>query len=121
MANGLKGEVPFSACGSEWTLVMDFNAICSIDTELGIGIDTIGAKLSGSAPTIRSVFRIGLEAKHDKLTDIEAGRLIGDIGPAKAAQLIAEALQAAFPEVKQGNVQTPTKKSAAKGGTGKNP
>jgi len=99
MANKLKGEVAFNACGSNFTLVMDFNALCEIDTDLGIGIDEIGAKLAGSAPTIRSVFRIGLAAKHGEMTDLEAGRLIGDIGPTKAAELLAEALQASFPEV----------------------
>jgi len=118
MANKLKGEVPFTACGSDFVLVMDFNALCAIDTELDIGIDEIGAKLAGSAPTIRSVFRIGLAAKHGEMTDLEAGRLIGDMGPTRAAELLAEALKAAFPEVQTpGNGAAPGKPAPRKPGT----
>jgi len=107
MASKLKGEVAFTSFETPFTLVMDFNAICSIDSELGIGIDEIGEKLSGSAPTIRSVFRIGLAAKHGDMTDIEAGRIIGEIGPTRAAELLAEALTAAFPEAAKGTGNPP--------------
>ena len=115
MANKLKGEVPFEACGEPFVLVMDFNAICSIDTELGIGIEEIGNRLAGSAPTIRSVFRIGLAAKHGELTDLEAGRLIGDIGPSRAAELLAEALTAAFPEAAKAPENPPKPATRAPG------
>ena len=98
MANGLKGEVPFKACNADWTLVLDFNALCAMETELGITADMMGERLSGSAATIRSVFRIGLAAKHGDMTDLEAGRLIGDIGIKDAAELLAKALKLAFPD-----------------------
>lgn len=102
MANKLKGEVAFTAFETSFTLVMDFNALCSIDSELGIGINEIGARLAGSPATIRSVFRIGLETKHGAMTDLEAGRIIGEVGPARASELLAQAMTAAFPEAAEG-------------------
>lgn len=98
MANGLKGEVAFKACDEDWTLVLDFNALCAMETELGIDAGAMGERLSGSPATIRSVFRIGLAAKHGEMTDLEAGRLIGDMGVQKAAELLAKAIKLGFPE-----------------------
>lgn len=124
MANKLKGEVAFTAFDAPFTLVMDFNAICEIDADLGISIEELGTKLSGSVSTIRSVFRIGLGAKHGTMTDIEAGRIIGEIGPSRAAELLAEALKAAFPEVANGTGNPPVlpaKKARAKKPAGTSP
>lgn len=100
MAAKLKGEVSFKALASTFTLVVDFNAICAIEEELDIKIDEIGDRLKGSGKTIRSVFRIGLAARHGALTDFEAGNLIQEIGVMKAAELLAEAMTASFPEAK---------------------
>lgn len=96
MATKIKGEVSFPAAGSTWTLVYDFNALCSIEDELEVKIDDVGERLS-SPSMIRSVFRIGLAAHHGVMTDLEAGRIIHDMGAAAAAQVIGEAFQAAFP------------------------
>jgi len=103
MANGTKGEVAFNAAGGGFTLVYDFNALCTIETELGIDPDQLGT-ISGPS-MVRSVFRVGLDARHPGLTDMEAGRLIHDIGMEKAGELIATAFKAAFPDAKPASAE----------------
>lgn len=97
MANPMKGQARFEAAGKPWTLTFGFNELVSLEDELGVKVDEIGAKLGDSARTVRSVFRICLEAEHGQLTDREAGDLISEIGPQEAAQHIAKAFAAAFP------------------------
>lgn len=97
MANAIKGEVGFSAAGQTWTLVYDFNALCTIENELAVDVASVGDRLA-SPSMIRSVFRIGLEARHGAISDVEAGNLIHDMGPDAAAEVIAKAFKAAFPE-----------------------
>lgn len=96
MATKIKGEIAFDAAGSKWTLVYDFNALCTIEEELDVKVDEVGERLN-SPSMIRSIFRIGLAAHHGVMTDLEAGRLIHDMGAPAAAKVIGEAFQAAFP------------------------
>ncbi|UYY60105.1 hypothetical protein [Sphingomonas sp. S2-65] len=99
MAETIKGEVAFKAADQNWKLVYDFNALCTIEEELEVDVADIGEQLS--KPTmIRSIFRIGLAAHHGALSDLEAGRLIHDMGVAEAAQVVTKAFVAAFPEAK---------------------
>lgn len=117
MANAIKGEVGFEAAGSKWTLVYDFNALCTIESELDVDVDDVGARLN-SPTMIRSVFRIGLEAHHGAMSDIEAGRLIHDMGAPAAAQVIAQAFQAAFPDAAGESAEGNAPKTARTRGTG---
>lgn len=96
MANALKGEVSFAIEGNPFALVYDFNALCTIEQELEVDVASVGEKLN-SPTMIRSIFRIGLEAKHGALSDIEAGRMIHALGVERAANLVGEAFAAAFP------------------------
>lgn len=121
MANAIKGEVGFRAAGADWKLLYDFNALCTIEQELEIDVEDIGAKLT-SPTTIRSVFRIGLEAHHGAMTDLEAGRLIHDMGAPEAAQVIGRAFQAAFPDATAGDPASAEGKAPTrKPGTGRKP
>jgi hypothetical protein len=97
VAVAIKGEVGFKAADQNWTLVYDFNALCSIEEELEVDVANVATRL-GSPSVIRSVFRIGLAAYHGAMSDIEAGRLIHDLGAQAAAEIIGKAFQAAFPE-----------------------
>ncbi|MEN2749232.1 hypothetical protein [Sphingomonas sp. T9W2] len=112
MANAIKGEVPFTAAGGSFMLLYDFNALCTIEQDLEIDVADIGSKLS-SASMLRSVFRIGLEAHHGAMSDIEAGRLIHDLGVEQAGEIIGKAFKAAFPDAAkgdgEGNVPAPKK------------
>lgn len=113
MANGLKGELPIDALGVRWTFLLDFNALCTMESELGI---EMGQEVTGMGlGTIRSVFRIALSTNHDDVDDIKAGQIINDIGIHRAAELLAEGMKLAFPEA-VGNAKKPP--AAAKSGSG---
>lgn len=101
MANATKGEIAFTAAGGSFTLLYDFNALCTIEQDLEIDVADVGSKLS-SASMLRSVFRIGLEAHHGAMSDIEAGRLIHDLGVEQAGEVIGKAFKAAFPDAAPG-------------------
>jgi len=121
MATAIKGDVAFQAAGNNWTLVYDFNALCTIEEELEVGVAEIGEKLS-SPGMIRAVFRIGLAAHHGAMSDLEAGRLIHDMGATAAAQIIGKAFQAAFPEASADGASAEGKAPRARSrGTGKRP
>lgn len=111
MANATKGEIAFTAAGGSFTLLYDFNALCTIEQDLEIDVADVGSKLS-SASMLRSVFRIGLEAHHGAMSDIEAGRLIHDLGVEKAGEVIGKAFKAAFPDeiLEGGEGNVPPKK-----------
>lgn len=116
MANPVKGEVSFKVDEQEFILLYDFNALCTIEADLGVDVAEVGERLA-SPTMIRSIFRVGLEARHGLMSDLEAGNLIHRVGVQPAAELIAKAFQAAFPaadESVEGKV--PAKKKA---GTGK--
>jgi hypothetical protein len=116
MANPLKGEVGFKVAGGDFVLAYDFNALCTLEEDLGVGVEEIGEKLN-SVSSLRTVFRAGLEAKHGRMTDIEAGRLIHEVGVVKAGEMVVKAIQAAFPAPSaEGKA-----KGAAKAGTGPRP
>lgn len=120
MAVTIKGEVGFRATEKSWTLVYDFNALCTIEEELEVDVADVGEKLS-SPRMIRSIFRIGLAAHHGAMSDLEAGRLIHDMGAAEAAQVIAKAFQAAFPEAKPDGSAEGNAPKAKSHGTGRKP
>ena len=119
MAATIKGEVGFKAAEQNWTLVFDFNALCTIEEDLEIDVADVGDRL-GSPTMIRSIFRIGLAAHHGAMSDLEAGRLIHDLGVNEAAQLIARAFKAAFPEAKGDSEQAGNAKPKNRG-TGRKP
>ena len=98
MANPMKGEARFEAAGQAWKLTFGFNELVSLEEELEVKIAELGGKLGDSARTVRTVFRICLEAEHGVMTDRAAGDLISEIGPQAAAGLIGKAFSAAFPK-----------------------
>jgi len=118
MANAIKGEIGFNAAGNDWTLVYDFNALCTIEQELEVDVADVGDKLA-SPTMIRSVFRIGLEAKHGAMSDLEAGRLIHDLGPPMAAELIGRGFQAAFPDASAAGASAEGKEQPKSRGSGR--
>ena len=97
MANPVKGEVGFSVGDGRFTLAYDFNALCTLEEDLGVSIEDVGAKME-SISAVRTMFRLGLEAHHGRISDIEAGNLIHRLGLAEAGALITKAFQGAFPD-----------------------
>lgn len=98
--NAVKGEVPFEAEGQTYTLVFDFNAICTVEEVFDLPISEVGEKMAKGmrAGDLRKMIAAGLQGRHPGITDLEAGHLIGVIGAQVAADKLAEAMQAAFPQ-----------------------
>ena len=119
-ANPLKGEVAFAAnpdvAGFErgGILVLDFNALCALEEELGEKIEEIGEAALRSPRMMRTVFRIGLEARHGGLDDRPVGQLIQAIGMDEAAQLALRAFELSFPEAAKDGDGDPPKAAARK-------
>jgi hypothetical protein len=113
-----KGEVTVKIDGETFTLVYDFNALCAIEEQLELDVAEMGEAIQ-SPSKMRSVFRIGLQAKHGSMTDLEAGNLIYRLGIREAAEAVGQAFQAAFPDpsADTGGNGTTTKKI----GTGRKP
>lgn len=110
----LKGEVPFTVDlgegEQEFTLLLDWNALCDLEDELP-GIIKGNVDLE-SPNAVRLVLWAGLQAHHD--TDKrEAGSIITRLGPDKIAGLITEAFAASFGEAGK-STGNPRKSSASR-------
>ena len=95
MANPHRGEVQFEAGGKNYTIRLSTNAICSLETELGVGFGEITRRLDGfNFLTLRSVMRGALGAN----TSIaEAAAVIDELGYAEAVTQVMEAYRLAYP------------------------
>lgn len=109
MANSVRGEVAFEAEGEDYTLVLDFNALCDLEEDFP-GIMSGGVELS-SPRAVRSVFRSALAKYHPDIDERGAGDLIQSVGIQKAAELVASAFKASFPaeSAKGGKTRPPAK------------
>ena len=117
MANRVKGEVAFEAEGVQHVLVLDFNAMCSLEDELDIPLAQLGEAMTGGRMSLlRSVFRAALEARQPGITSQQAGHLIQVIGLPRTTELIGEAFAAANPAVEGEQGGRPPRKARA--GTG---
>lgn len=95
-ANVLKGEIPFDAGEKTYTFILDFNALCDLESEIA-GLMDGKAELKSPA-TIRSVFHAGLQCHHPEVDVLSAGRIIHEIGLAKAGELVRDSFKASFPD-----------------------
>ncbi len=101
MAAAIKGEVGFKAGESDYILLLDFNALCDLEDDFPGIMD--GSFELKSPKAIRRVFRAGLAEHHPDLDDKAAGRVIQEVGIAKAGDLIGQAFKASFPEAAKGD------------------
>ncbi|WP_292229498.1 hypothetical protein [Brevundimonas sp.] len=116
MANPMKGEIAFDAGGDTYTMAFTINALVTLEDKLQVTTSQIGELLGEklSMANLRTLFWAGLLEHHD-CSEIEAGRLISDLGIQQAAELMGRALSKAFPEAGKSNARP--QKAAA--GTGK--
>jgi hypothetical protein len=84
----MRGDVTFEVEGVQYRMVLDFNALCDVETVLGEGV-----KMTGPTAT-RAVIWAGLQRHHGGLTIAQAGDLIGAMGMPRAAALVSEAMAA---------------------------
>jgi len=122
-ANSVKGEVKFSAGGQTYRLVFSANALIALEERFDKTVAEIGAMFEQPLRLahLRILFWAGLSDHHD-LPELEAGRLMGEVGIDKVGELIGRAFVLAFPEEQEGakdgeRPQKPAAKKAA--GTGK--
>lgn len=101
MANAIKGEVGVKADGQDYTLLLDFNALCELE-DVVPGLMSGGAEIQ-SPRAVRAVFHAALGEHHPDLDEKAAGRIIQAVGIERAAELIGEAMAASFgkPEGKE--------------------
>ena len=100
MSKSLKGEVGFEVDGEAKVLAYDIEALCLLEDRLDMSVSKIATTL-GDDPRLgflRVVFWAGLQAHHPKTTVKEAGEMIGALKLDRAAELIGEAIVAAFPQ-----------------------
>jgi hypothetical protein len=97
--NPLKGETPFEAGGSTYTLVLDVDALCTLENKLDKSLVDIVNSLNRSPRLgfIRSMLWAGLQTHHKGITEKAAGDLIPLMGGLPgAAGKIGEAISNAF-------------------------
>jgi tail tube GTA-gp10-like protein len=101
MANAHRGEVEFTVGKKVYTLKFSTNAMCELETAVGGNVIEMANSLSDTAKmsirTIRTVFWAGLRDHHEAVTEVEAGRLMDELGLVEASQMIAKAFTLAFP------------------------
>ncbi len=102
MANAKKGEYAIEANGKSVTFKYTTNALCELESKMGLSIPEIGQKILGgeniSFAAIRTLFWAGLIANNRDITEAEAGELIDAIGFQEATNGISQAFALAFPE-----------------------
>ena len=122
MANPIKGEVPFAIPDGPhkgaYVLLLDFNALCSLEDVVPGLMD--GSANLGKPSAIRAVFHAALSDRHSDVTLADAGRIIHTIGLEKAAELIGQASDASFGKSEEKDGARPPA-SPAKDGAGTGP
>lgn len=99
MAGSLKGEVRLTFEGKPLTLVLDFNALCAFEGEVGENAQTRLDQLekgNGSLSDMRALLWAMLQTHHSDMTLIDAGRVIGE-GMAEVSAALASAFAVAMP------------------------
>jgi tail tube GTA-gp10-like protein len=101
LANAHKGEVEFTLDKKVYTLHFSINAMCELEDKLGgsvVEMANIAADPSKiSMKTMRTLFWAGLLDHHEAITEVDAGRLIDQIGLVDAMQMLAKAFTLSFP------------------------
>lgn len=103
----IKGEVSFRAAGEDYTLVLDFNALCDLEEDYPGIMD--GTFEMTSPKAVRKVFQVGL-SKHHEVSERQAGEIIQAVGVAEVAELVGKAFKASFPEAATGGKARPRPK-----------
>lgn len=121
--NSVKGEVSFNAGGQIFYLAFSTNALIALEERLDKTVAEIGAMFEQPLRLahLRILLWAGLSDNHD-LPELEAGRLMDDVGIDKIGELIGRAFVLAFPNDEEGAKDSarPQRAAAKKAaGTGK--
>lgn len=105
MANAFKGEVRLSHDGRDYTMVLDFNALCDFEDQTGKNaLETLTGLEAGkvSARDLRALAWAGLKQRQPDIDLQTAGQILGANPDA-----IARAGAAMAPEAEPGNANPP--------------
>lgn len=109
------GEVSFEAGGARHILRYGINELCQLEDRLNIDVARLAQKMAEglNMRTLRTIFACGLSGD---LADDAVGKIIDGVGLQRAGELVAEAMQAAFPSA-EGKAPKPARKPAGAGST----
>lgn len=118
-ANPLKGEVALpkvDVVGFEkgGILLLDFNTLCVLEESLGEKIEEIGGAALQSPIMMRNVFRAALFEHHGDVDVRIVGKIIQEIGPDLAANLVLKTFTLSFPEAAKATEDPPKAPKAPK-------
>lgn len=96
--NPVRGESPLVVDGRAYTLVLDFNALCTAESALGIDIDEIIPRYERglSLTLVRGMVWAALQRHHPEITIEKAGDLISQAGLPAARTALNAAMTNAF-------------------------
>lgn len=95
MANREKGEASVEINGVSYTLALNINAMCEVETMLSIGgkdvrfLDVFHRACAGHLVSLRAVFWGALRQHHGQVTLRAAGDLLNEFGEAELTQQLA--------------------------------
>jgi len=98
MPNPHRGEVAIP--GTDYVLRYDINALCEVEEAAGENIPALLAGMEdGTPPSFRQMRLLlwgGLRSGNPRITQAEAGVILGEVTPQVAVRLIGDALTAAL-------------------------
>jgi len=118
MTNALRGMTELRAGEEVYSLLLDINALCELESELDQSFDVILGRYSAgsSVSLVRALVWAGLRHSHPCSIE-EAGDIVTKAGVARAREAVEKALVSALPEEDSENPQKRgrTKKAAGAG------
>ncbi len=117
MANPLKGEAALALSGRQFTMVFDFNAMCTLEEATGKTAESLLEDLDGDRLAMRDLRALvwaSLQARQPELSLRDAGDLLSEDAPAVTGALIEAIGRAmpAVPENKKKAARRPPEKAA---------
>lgn len=120
--NPLKGEVGFETeDGRSFVAVFDIDAICAMEDVRDKPLVQIMAQVvQGRVSYVRDALWAALRRNHPRMTVSQVGEILTQIKGKKAAEIVLEGVQAAFPPPKgdEGEAESPLE-ALGEDGTGK--
>lgn len=106
MANPNRGQVALKSGDREYMLSYSVNSLCELEDELELPIASIVTTMQNPEKLrmkyVRALMWAGLQDRHDDVSIIDAGLIIGDVGMQSAMEAIRQAFKLAFPDAPKG-------------------
>ncbi len=117
----MKGEVDLRVGDTTYTLAFGINQLVELENISDASIidiaDWFADRSKLRAGNMRAALWAALQKHHPEIDLLSAGEIIGEVGLLPVVEKLAEAIQAAFPEVEASGKANPP--DGAQAGTGK--